>query len=221
MCDPKGCATVVGDESAGGEGGGLVDANIRGRPVGRSAAGLPGAEGGGGVGTPTYKPKNDYQDKLIFLNTHDWRKKNIQEKFAHQLKLPSTKVQAGGWVGVKFLLRVFHPILNSPQNSEYFEYRHIGLSQKFFPCCMPETKYPAPPAPTKTVVPHNHFGPCAGAPPVATMLQHFSTGTSIQRLQEFLRTINLHPTLNRTVYDNYAIEKYNGTAIIVPNYVAR
>ena len=63
-------------------------------------------------------------DALIMLNIHNW------EKFAHQLRLPSAKVRPRGWVGVKILSCVFHPFLNSPQNSEYFEYRHIG-SKKF------------------------------------------------------------------------------------------
>ena len=43
MCDPEGCATVLRVV----EGGGLVDPNLRGRRVGRSATGLPGGGGGG------------------------------------------------------------------------------------------------------------------------------------------------------------------------------
>ena len=31
------------------------------------------------------------------------------------------------------LFCVFHPFLNSPENSEYFEYRHIGLNKKIPP----------------------------------------------------------------------------------------
>ena len=35
-------------------------------------------------------------------------------------------MRPGGRVGVKILFCAFQPFLNSPQNSEYFEYRHIG-----------------------------------------------------------------------------------------------
>ena len=56
----------------------------------------------------------------------------------------------------------FHPFLISPQNSEYFEYRHIGSKKKMSPCRMPKTKSPAPPAATKPIVLYNHFGVCRG-----------------------------------------------------------
>ena len=46
MCDPKGCATILGAVAGGGGGGALGDPNLGGRRVRRSAAGLP--EGGGG-----------------------------------------------------------------------------------------------------------------------------------------------------------------------------
>ena len=78
MCDPEGCATVVG--VVGGGGGlppALVDPNLGGRRVGWSAAGLPG--GGGSVGTPTYIPQNDPHDTLIILNIHNWGKKNFKK----------------------------------------------------------------------------------------------------------------------------------------------
>ena len=78
MCDPKGCATLLravrgggGTPTPQGGGGGLVDPNLGGRRVGRSAAGLPG---GGLVGTPTYIPQNDPHDTLIILNMHKWGK---------------------------------------------------------------------------------------------------------------------------------------------------
>ena len=71
---------------------------------------------------------------------HTTREKNFQKKFAHQLRLPSTKVRPGGRVGVNILFCVFHPFLNSPQNSEYFEHRHIGSNKKMSPCRLPEKK---------------------------------------------------------------------------------
>ena len=36
--------------------------------------------------------------------------------------------------GVKILFSGFHPFLKSPQNSEYFEYRHRGSNKKKFYC---------------------------------------------------------------------------------------
>ena len=56
------------------------------------------------------------------------------------------------------LFCAFQPFLNSPQNSEYFEDRHIGWNKKNSPCRMPKTKSPAPPAPTKHLVPCDNFG---------------------------------------------------------------
>ena len=63
-------------------------------------------------------------------------------------RLPSAKARTGGRVRVKMLFCVFHPFLNSPQNSEYFEDRHFGSDKKILPCRMPKIKSPAPPAPT-------------------------------------------------------------------------
>ena len=56
---------------------------------------------------------------------------------------------------VKILFCAFQPFLKSPQNSEYFEYRHIRSNKKISPCHMPITKSPAP---TKPIVLYNHFG---------------------------------------------------------------
>ena len=106
------------------------------------------------MGTPTHIPQNDPHDALIILNIHNWGKK-FSKKFAHQLGLPSAKVRRGGQIRVKILFCVFHPFLNSPQNSEYFENRHMGSNKKIPPCRMPKTKSPAPLAPTKPIVPHN------------------------------------------------------------------
>ena len=138
----------------------LGDPNLGGRRVGQSAGGLPRG-GGRSVGTPTYIPQNDPHDAVI----HKWGRNFFQKKFAHQLRLPSAKVRPGGRVGVKILFCVFHPFLNSPQNSEYFEFRHTGSNRKIFPCRMPKTKSPAPPAPTKPIVQYNHFGVCSPPPP--------------------------------------------------------
>ena len=85
------------------------------------------------MGTPTYVPQNDPHERLIILNVHNWGKKFLK-KFAHQLRLPSAKVLPGGRVGVKILFCAFQPFLNSRQNSEYFEYRHIGSNKKSSPC---------------------------------------------------------------------------------------
>ena len=63
---------------------------------------------------------------------------------------------------MKILICAFQPFLNSPQNSEYFEYRHIGSNKKISPCRMPKAKSPAPLAPTKPSVLYNHFGVCRG-----------------------------------------------------------
>ena len=98
----------------------FVDPIPRGRRVGRSATGVPRG-GGRSVGTPTYIPQNDPHDALIILNMHKWVQEILQKKNAHKLRLPSAKVRPGGWVGVKMFFCVFHPFLNSQQNSEYFE----------------------------------------------------------------------------------------------------
>ena len=78
------------------------------------------------MGTPTYKPQNDPHDVLIILNIQKWGKKNFQKKFAHWPRLLSAKVRPGGHVWGQKVFCVFQTFLNSPQNSEYFEHRHIG-----------------------------------------------------------------------------------------------
>ena len=159
MCDPKGCATVWGAVGGGDPPPWLTQT----LGVGGSGGQPPGPPGGGGgsVGTPTYIPQNDPHDTLIILNMHKWGKK-IFKKIAHQLRLPSAKVQPGGRVGVKILFCAFQPFLNSQQPSDYFEYRHIGSNKKIFPCRVAKTKSPAPLAPTKPIVLYNHFGVCRG-----------------------------------------------------------
>ena len=162
MCDPKGCAKVLVVVRGGGPPPPLVDPNLGGRWVGRSAAGLPGGGGGGrSVGTPTYIPQNDPHHTLLILDMHKWGK-IFSKKIAHQLTLPSAKVRPGGRVGVKILFCAFPPFLNSPQNSDYFEYRHIGSNTKISPCHMPKAKSPAPLAPTKPIILHNNFAVCRG-----------------------------------------------------------
>ena len=54
------------------------------------------------------------------------------------------------------LFCAFHPFLNSPRNSYFFEYRHIGSSKKNSPCRTTETKSAVPP--TKHIVPCDNFG---------------------------------------------------------------
>ena len=115
----------------------------------------------GSVGTPPYILGNDPHDTMIILNMHKWGK-IFSKKIAHQLRLPSAKVQPEGRVGVKSFFCPFLPILNSPQNSEYFEYRHIGANKKNAPCRMPNKKSPAPLARTKPIDMHNHLGVCRG-----------------------------------------------------------
>ena len=86
----------------------FVDPNPAGRWVGLSAAGVPREEEGS-VGTPKYISQNDPHDVLVILNIHKWGNKNLLNKFAHQLRLPSAKVRPRGWVeGHKFFY-VFHP----------------------------------------------------------------------------------------------------------------
>ena len=85
---------------------------------------------GGGEGGP----QNDPHDTLIVLNIHNWGKKNFKKNLPinsdpHQ---PRSHLEVGS--GSKILFYVFHPILNSPQNSEYFEHRHIGSNKKISPC---------------------------------------------------------------------------------------
>ena len=94
--------------------------------VGGSAGQPPGSvEGGQWVPQHTL-PQNDPHDALISLNIHKWGKQNFQKKFANQLRLPSAKVRPGGQVRSQKVFCVFQTFLNSPQNSEYFEYRHIA-----------------------------------------------------------------------------------------------
>ena len=138
MCDPEGCATVLGP--VGGGGGGLV-------------------------GTPTYIPQNDPHDALIVLIIHKWGEKFSKENCA-STQAPICQVRPGGRVGVKILFCAFQPFLNSPQNSEYFEYGHIRSTRKMCPCHMPKTNSPALPAPTKPIVLYNHFGVCRAPPPL-------------------------------------------------------
>ena len=67
--------------------------------IGRSAAGVPGGGGGGSVGTPTHM----LQNRLPIIHHPTCRSGRV-----------------------KMLFCVFHPFLISPQNSQWFEYRHTG-----------------------------------------------------------------------------------------------
>ena len=105
MCDPEGCATVLGAVEEGGT-----------PPpppwltqtlgVGGSGGQPPGSPGGGGgsVGTLTYIPQNDPHDTLIILNMHKWGKKNFKKKLpinsgSHQ---PRSNPEAGSAFFVLF-----------------------------------------------------------------------------------------------------------------------
>ena len=133
------------------------------------------------MGTPIYIPQNDLHDALIILNIHNWGK-FFSKKFANQLRLPLAKVRPGGRVGVKIFFCVFHPFLNSPQNSKYFQYRHIGSNKKSYPCRMPKTKPPALRAPTNPLLRTTILGSVEGGSPppvgVGSWLGATPVGTS-------------------------------------------
>ena len=80
------------------------------------------------MGTPTYITQNDPHDVLIILNTHKWGTHKWGKKFLEKncLLAQAGKVRPGGQVRGQKPFCVFQTFLNSPQNSEYFEYRHIG-----------------------------------------------------------------------------------------------
>ena len=61
-----------------------------------------------------------------YLVTAYWSYIQARGNIFSQLRRPSAKVRPGGRVRVKLYFCAFHPFLNSPQDSEYFEYRHIG-----------------------------------------------------------------------------------------------
>ena len=81
--------------------------------------------GGGSVGTPTYIPQNDPYNALIIWNIHGWGIKKFFRKICPSAQLPLPRSDLAVRSGVKIFC-VFHPFLNPPQNSEYFEYRHEG-----------------------------------------------------------------------------------------------
>ena len=84
------------------------------------------------MGTPTYIPQNDPHDTLIVLNIYNWGKK-IFKKICPSTQAPISQGPTQRSGRVKILFCAFHPFFNSPQNSEYFEYRHIGSNKKFPP----------------------------------------------------------------------------------------
>ena len=78
------------------------------------------------MGTPTYIPQNDPHETLIILNIHKWGEKIFRKNLpissgSHQ---PRSDLEVRS--GVKKFFCVSQTFLNSPQNSEYFEYRHMG-----------------------------------------------------------------------------------------------
>ena len=110
---PTGCENFLGIWRGG-----------RGRWVGQSAAGVHGGERGGG-GNPTYITQNNPHDTLIVFNVHNWGKKCFRKNllFSSGCYQPRSdpEVRSGS-----MCCCAFHPFLNSPQNSKYFEDRHIG-----------------------------------------------------------------------------------------------
>ena len=78
------------------------------------------------MGTPTYIPQNDPHDALIILNINKWGKKKLAKNLSISSGSHQSRSDLEVGSGVKFLFCVFHPFLNSPQNSEYFECRNIG-----------------------------------------------------------------------------------------------
>ena len=109
----------------GGRGGGVGGS-------GRSAAGVPGGGGGGFVGTPTYVPQNDPHDVLIILNMHSWG-----NCFRQNLPISSGSRQPRSNVEVRsglIFFPVFHPLLESPQNSTKMHEKFQRLRcQHFYP----------------------------------------------------------------------------------------
>ena len=89
---------------------------LEGGGVGGLAGQPPGSPGAGSVGTATYPPQNDPHDALIILNIHNWGKKNCPLAQAPISQGPTSRSGRGSIFFLCF----------SPQNSEYFEYRHIG-----------------------------------------------------------------------------------------------
>ena len=128
---PDGCATILWAVGGGGDPPPPCLTPTLG--VGGSGGQAEDSPGGGSVGTPTYLSQNDPHDTLIILNMHKWGKNIFKRKIAHQLRLPSAKVQPGGRVGVKILFCAFQPFLNSPQTSEYFGVQTHMVEQKFPP----------------------------------------------------------------------------------------
>ena len=88
-----------------------------------SAGRPPGSPPPGG--TPTYIPQHDPHDALMILNIHKWNKfckKKLPISSGPHNK-PRRNPEVGS--GVKKFFCVFRPFLNSPQKSDYFEYRHM------------------------------------------------------------------------------------------------
>ena len=90
MCDPEGCATVLGAVRGGGPPPPWLTQTL-------GVGGSGGQPGGGSVGTPIYIPQNDPHDTLIIFNTHKWGKKFLKKNLpinsgSHQ---PRSNLEAG------------------------------------------------------------------------------------------------------------------------------
>ena len=124
--------------------GGAACSNSRPQPGAKTFGGLRGRGGqvgrpvrrqalqGGSVGTPIYIPQNDPHDALIIWNIHNWGKKISRKNFPISSGSHQPRSDQEVRSGVKFFCEFFHPFVNSPPNSEYFEKRHEGFKKK--PC---------------------------------------------------------------------------------------
>ena len=138
--------------------GGFVDPNLGGRRVGRSSAGLPG----GGGGTPTYIPQNDLHDALIILNIHKWGLNIFQKKIAHQLRLPSAKIQPGGGVGGRTPFFVFFSHFSILHKILSILGIYLGQTEKF---PYAQNKISSAPGAHKTYCSVEPFCGCTPPPP--------------------------------------------------------
>ena len=86
--------------------------------VWRGGGGSPG-QSPGPRGRDPWAP----HDALNILNIHNWGKNNFQKKIAHQLRPPISQgpTRRSGR-GSKIFFVFFTHFLNSPHNSEYFEW---------------------------------------------------------------------------------------------------
>ena len=95
---------------------------------------------GGGGGTPIYKPQNDTHDALIVLYIHKWGENFSSKKISFppiSSGFPAAKVHLGRLGRGSKFFHVFHPFLNSPRESEHFEYKTHRVKRLFTPSKRP------------------------------------------------------------------------------------